>query len=86
MDVCDVGVGDRKCMLQTSVGKDDKSFPFEFTQQMPVRVLLRSLEVFGKKFRKSKEDVAEETSMPREDDPVPKRDNFEYELMLKVNQ
>jgi hypothetical protein len=46
MDVYDVGVGDRKLMLKALSQAGYDNLPLEFTQQVPVRVLLRCLQVF----------------------------------------
>jgi hypothetical protein len=53
MDVYDVGVGDRKLMKKVLVEKKYDKFPLEFTQQIPVRVLLRCLNVKGMMERKA---------------------------------
>lgn len=45
LDVYDVGVGDRKVMRQALSEGNMRDFPLEVTQQQPVRVLLRCLEV-----------------------------------------
>jgi hypothetical protein len=46
MDAYDIGVGDRKKM-KGALLKENLQFPMEFTQQIPVRVLLRCLEVLA---------------------------------------
>jgi hypothetical protein len=47
MDVYDVGVGDRNVMKDILAQTNHDSFPLEFTQQVPVRVLMRCLEVLN---------------------------------------
>lgn len=70
MDAYDIGVGDRKIMkgglLSTKL-----TFPMEFTQQIPVRVLLRCLEVFGSiKMSKRDDDYKHESRKDRNETEV----------------
>jgi hypothetical protein len=48
MDVYDVGVGERKVMKETLARINQADAPLEFTHQIPVRVLMRCLEVLDK--------------------------------------
>lgn len=52
LDVYDVSVGDRKVMFQALKDKGIVKLPLEFTQQLPVRVLLRSLNVLSEEYER----------------------------------
>jgi hypothetical protein len=60
MDAYDVGVGDRQVMQHTAATAGIDQFPLEFTQQIPVRVLLRCLEVVRNVEEESKKKEVKE--------------------------
>jgi hypothetical protein len=82
MDVYDVGVGDRKKMLQVVSNHQAEGFPEEFVQQVPMRVLLRVLEVLNE-FQTLSKDTKMPTSEIRDLEDGQNTSTLEQKLKSK---